>query len=161
MADNNRFPSWVVFICVGGAILVAWLIGFFGPGSDQFVKAKIALAYGVLILIFLFGLLLVRGIARGVIDISGRLSEYDSNSRTFKASMSRFQLLIFIFVIGVSFFYIVLCDCTKFPEVPGGVMALLGISASTYGVSKGIQASKEDKTSVAPTQNGQNPTGGN
>jgi len=48
--------------------------------------------------------------------------------------------MIFTFVIALSFFLIVICEC-KFPEVPTEVLALLGISATTYGVSKGIQAS--------------------
>jgi hypothetical protein len=68
--------------------------------------------------------------------------------------MSRFQLLIFTFVIALSFFLVVIghgsadakdpnChSCPAFPtQVPGSVLALLGISASSYLVSKGIQFS--------------------
>lgn len=101
------------------------------PGGEW---AKVILAYAVLILLFLFGLVILYKIIRGTIDINLLLQESGGG-----ASMSRFQLLIFTFVIGFSFFLIVLCDC-KFPDVNGGVLALLGISASTYGVSKGIQA---------------------
>ncbi len=32
----------------------------------------------------------------------------------------------------------------KFPEIPTNVLTLLGISASTYGVSKGIQAGSKN-----------------
>jgi hypothetical protein len=86
-------------------------------------------------LLFLFGFFILAAIATGKIDLSKLLAEDGGG-----ASMSRFQLLIFTFVIGLSFFLIVICDC-KFPEVPANVLALLGISATTYGVSKGIQAS--------------------
>ena len=59
------------------------------------------------------------------------------------ASMSRFQLLIFTFVIAASFFLIVASGKTpSFPsDVPRGVLLLLGISSSSYLVSKGIQFS--------------------
>jgi hypothetical protein len=66
--------------------------------------------------------------------------------------MSRFQLLVFTFVIALSFFLTVVCEC-KLPDVPANVLALLGISASTYGVSKGIQASSGLKGKDAPTGN--------
>jgi len=40
---------------------------------------------------------------------------------------------------------------TKFPEIPANVLTLLGISASTYAVSKGIQAgSKPDPNAPPP-----------
>ncbi len=65
--------------------------------------------------------------------------------------MSRFQLLIFTFVIAVSFFLVVISNVkirqsgdksgnpAGLPEVPRGVLALLGISASSYAVGKAIQ----------------------
>ena len=71
----------------------------------------------------------------GAIDVNLLLSESGGG-----ASMSRFQLLIFTFVIALSFFLLVI-NSAKFPDIPGGVLTLLGISATTYGVSKGIQAS--------------------
>jgi hypothetical protein len=53
--------------------------------------------------------------------------------------MSRFQLLIFTFVIALSLFLVVTTK-GEFPPIPTEVLMLLGISATTYGVSKGIQA---------------------
>jgi hypothetical protein len=95
----------------------------------------------LLILIFLFGFVILAAIASGKIDITELLEE-----ETGGASTSRFQLLIFTFVIGLSFVLIVACNC-KFPDVPTNVLALLGISASTYGVSKGIQAGAKNGSS--------------
>lgn len=52
-----------------------------------------------------------------------------------KASLSRFQLLIFTFVIaGI---YAVLClESGSFVDIPEHVLWLLGVSGGTYGASK-------------------------
>jgi hypothetical protein len=62
------------------------------------------------------------------------------------ASMSRLQLLIFTFVVAVSLFYLVEkgVNPAGFPDIPSGVLTILGISASTYAVSKGISFSREE-----------------
>lgn len=56
-----------------------------------------------------------------------------------KASLSRFQFLIFTFVIaGV---YLVLClESGRFVDIPQNVILLLGVSGTSYAASKGIQA---------------------
>lgn len=116
------------------AIAVAFIIAIWVPGEGT-TKVKLAICYAGLVLLFLFGFLILAGIASGKIDIGTLLAESGGG-----ASMSRFQLLIFTFVIGLSFFLIVV-STGKFPDpIPAGVMTLLGISATTYGVSKGIQA---------------------
>jgi hypothetical protein len=85
------------------------------------------LAASVVILIF-----------QGKIDLSALLSEANG-----QASMSRFQLLIFTFVIAISLFALVERRTdASFPEIPNGVLTLLGISASTYAVGKGISYSQ-------------------
>jgi len=119
-----------VILTVGTAFVVALFVQ-----GDATVKLKLAFEYGMLVLLFLFGFMILAAIASGRIDISTLLTEDGGG-----ASMSRFQLLIFSFVVALSFFLIVVCDC-KFTEIPANVLALLGISATTYGVSKGIQAS--------------------
>jgi hypothetical protein len=72
------------------------------------------------------------------INLEHLLAEADGS-----ASMSRFQLLIFTFVIAISFFEIVEHGMA-FPEIPTGVLTLLGISASTYAVGKGISYSQPE-----------------
>ena len=61
------------------------------------------------------------------------------------ASLSRFQFLIFTFVIAVSFVLIVVGeDPPSFPDrIPSELFVLLGISAGTYALSKGIQSNYE------------------
>ena len=62
------------------------------------------------------------------------------------ASMSRFQLLVFTFVIAASLFLITASVTPPaFPaQIPQGVLLLLGISSSSYLVSKGIQFSSPE-----------------
>ncbi len=58
------------------------------------------------------------------------------------ASMSRFQFLVFTFVIAFSFLLVVISQQQPtLPDIPASIFGLLGISASSYLVSKGIQQS--------------------
>ena len=116
------------------------------PDHDPAKKVQLALAYAMLVLLFLFAFFVIAALASGNIDISSLLAETDG--KVSKASISRFQLLIFTFVTGISFFLVVLCN-GKLPEVPEQVLTLLGISATMYGVSKGIHASSMDKDTPA------------
>ena len=128
---NIEFIISLVVTVAAAFIIAIWVPT---PDHEPMKKVQLALAYGMLVLLFLFGFLILAAIASGKIDI-GKLIAEDGGG----ASMSRFQLLIFTFVIGISFFLVVLSN-SKLPEVPDQVLTLLGISASTYGVSKGIQA---------------------
>jgi len=86
----------------------------------------------------LMGIAILYYVFAGKIDLGGLISEPSG-----EASMSRFQLLIFTFVIAASFFLIVVSK-SGFPDpIPQGVLVLLGISSSSYLVSKGIQASSK------------------
>ena len=115
-------------------LVVAFVIAVWVPG-DAKTKLTMSVGYGLLILSFLFGMVILVEIIRGNIDLKDLLSESGKG-----ASISRFQLLVFTFVIGLSVFYMVVQKGTSFPEIPANVLTLLGISASTYAVSKGIQA---------------------
>ncbi|MBZ5704180.1 MAG: hypothetical protein LAN63_02415 [Acidobacteriia bacterium] len=100
-------------------------------------------------IVAVFALLVLWKIANGTINLKYLLSDDDG-----WASTSRFQLVVFIFVVALSFFLVVvsnvkmrqnagnLTDLNGLPDVPGGVLALLGISASSYLVSRGISASQ-------------------
>jgi hypothetical protein len=125
------------------SILIAFAIALLVPGKPM-EKLELAFAYGGLILLFLFGFLVLAAIAGGKIDISQLLEEKGADGNNGGASMGRFQLLIFTFVIGLSFFLVVLCKCDM-PQIPTNVLALLGVSATTYGVGKGIQATTQNK----------------
>jgi hypothetical protein len=60
-----------------------------------------------------------------------------------QASMSRFQLLVFTLVVAVGVFLSILHTLTL-PEIPNSILTLLGISASTYAVGKGISFSRPE-----------------
>lgn len=89
------------------------------------------------IFIIFIGLIVAWKILRGEIDITKVLSEEGSN----KASLSRFQMLVWTFIVGLSFLYLVILN-DALPDIPNEVLALLGISGGTYLISKGIQKLK-------------------
>jgi uncharacterized membrane protein len=127
---------WAMLLVVTVILLLAlW------PGTvdDKQQRLQLAIGFGLAILLFLFGFVILLGIASGEIVIDTILSESGGG-----ASMSRFQLLIFTFVIALSLFFIVANNPKQFPSVPTDILTLLGISATTYGVSKGIQAANPD-----------------
>jgi len=96
-------------------------------------------AAGIVVVVFLglLGLAIVVLIAKGKISLNKLVSESNGD-----ASMSRFQFLVFTFVIALSLFLIIVSKPTpEFPAVPPDILALLGISAGSYLVSKGIQFS--------------------
>ena len=87
----------------------------------------------------LLGLTILIWIWTGKISLHKLLSEPNGD-----ASLSRLQFLIFTFVIALSFFLITVGakDGPAFPNpIPAEVLTLLGISGSSYLVSKGIQFS--------------------
>ena len=87
----------------------------------------------------LLGLTIIWFIWTGKISLEKLLSEPNGD-----ASLSRLQFLIFTFVIALSFFLITVGakNGPAFPNpIPAEVLTLLGISGSSYLVSKGIQFS--------------------
>jgi hypothetical protein len=104
------------------------------PTSDWLA---ILTGYVLLGFIALIGILVIWKIFNGTIDLSMLISEPNGD-----ASMSRFQLLIFTFVIAASLFLIIVSERRFPPTIPQGILVLLGISSSSYLVSKGIQFSQ-------------------
>lgn len=118
--------------------------------SPALVFLELLAGYVICGFVAIIGFVVVWKVATGQIDLSKILTEKDG-SATGAASMARFQLLIFIFVIALSFFLVVISNlkirqsgdksgsASGLPEIPRGVLALLGISASSYAVGKAIQ----------------------
>lgn len=101
------------------------------------------IGYVLIGLIGLIGLAVLWRIYDGTIDLSRLISE-----PTGDASMSRFQFLVFTFVISLSLFLVIAAGNKDsdgkpaFPaSIPGGILTLLGISGSSYAVGKAIQFS--------------------
>ncbi len=141
------------YISIGAVALIAVGVALrYLPGDAVSTEAalnklKIATGFTLLALIFLFGLAILVYIANGKIDLSGLLAEPGTDKG---ASLSRLQLLIFTLVIALSLFLVIVANM-KFPDtIPPEILTLLGISASTYAVSKGIQASTAPKMPESP-----------
>src|SRR5262245_55642111 len=94
---------------------------------------------GAVILVFtgLLAFTILFWIWRDRISLNKLISEPNGD-----ASLSRLQFLIFTFVIAMSLFMIIVGHAPpQFPNIPPEVLTLLGISGSSYLVSKGIQFS--------------------
>jgi|SRR5215469_10215256 len=152
MADESKTSTVEFWASLVGAVIVAFIIAIYVKG-DPSQKVVYAVEYAGLVIVFLFGFMILAGIASGKIDISQILEEKGSGG----ASMSRFQLLIFTFVIALSLFLIVVSKGAFPDKIPPEILTLLGISASTYAVSKGIQTSAGNGNK--PDQQGQGQQG--
>lgn len=75
-------------------------------------------------------------IATNQIDLQYLIS---GENRT--ASLSRFQFLVFTFVIAAGFLYLTVKGA-GFPKVDEGVLMLLGISGATYALGKSLETAK-------------------
>ena len=88
-------------------------------------------AFGI---VTLLAVAVFRDLYKRRIDLKDVIADKDGD-----ASMGRFQLLIFTFVIALSFLYVITSPGSSgFPEVPGSVLTLLGISGSSFLVSKTV-----------------------
>jgi len=95
---------------------------------------RLAVGWVAVVVVTLLGFSVLFLVFKGRIDLKYLIGDVNGD-----ASMSRFQLLIFTFVIALSFLYLVTSPQAKgFPEVPANVLILMGISGSSYLVSKGI-----------------------
>lgn len=113
--------------------------------------ATIGLVIGWILTVFIgvLAVMILVKIFNGDIDLNYIIS--DENGW---ASLSRFQFLIFTFVVAMSLFYLILTAAPpKYPEIPNQILALLGISGGSYVVSKGIQTSRD----VGMTEEGHPP----
>jgi len=96
----------------------------------------LALVMGWIIAILLgcFAAVIIFQILIGRIELKYLISGPPDNN----ASLARFQFLIFTFV---------------FPAIPGGILALLGISGGSYVTAKGVDASVATTVITTSTPN--------
>ncbi len=99
---------------------------------------------GLIVVIFigLSGLMILWYMVTGRINLEKLISEDDGT-----ASLSRFQFLVFTFVIAMSLFLVIVGKTPPAfpPDIPPEILALLGISGGSYVISKGIQKGAESK----------------
>jgi uncharacterized BrkB/YihY/UPF0761 family membrane protein len=113
----------------------------------------LALVMGWIIAILLgsFALVIIFQILIGRIELKYLISGPPDNN----ASLARFQFLIFTFVIAMGLFLIIVSTQPQpaFPAIPGGILALLGISGGSYVTAKGVDASVSTTTTTTSTPN--------
>ena len=83
---------------------------------------------------------LIWKMADNTMDLSKMLCEPNG-----KASLSRFQLLVFTLVIG-GLYVILSIENGQLIDVPNGALVLLAISGASFLISKGIGASKPSRS---------------
>jgi hypothetical protein len=98
----------------------------------------VTLAFGMTIVGFL--LTIVWKIHKGALDINRLISEPDG-----KASISRFQLFLFTFVIA-GVYALLSIEAGSLVTIPESVLGLLGMSGGGFLLSKGISGSGSKPT---------------
>jgi uncharacterized BrkB/YihY/UPF0761 family membrane protein len=122
----------------------------FLQGTPDYGFHLLALVMGwtVTILVGAFALAIIFKMVKGDINLMYLIAGVDGD-----ASLSRFQFLIFTFVIALGLFLIILSQSPvpAFPAtIPGGILALLGISGGSYVTSKAVDANASKPTVVIP-----------
>jgi hypothetical protein len=106
----------------------------------------------IAIILLGFAAMVLWKIYQNQISLIGLLAEAPSPTNPTmpaKASVSRFQLLIFTFVIA-GLYLLLSIEAGTFVEIPGNVLLLLGISSGTHVVSK-LTGGPSNPTPPAPT----------
>jgi membrane protease YdiL (CAAX protease family) len=129
--------TWHAYIGLALLVILAIYIAVALKGEPM-EKLQLTAGYAAMVLVFGYGAVVLTALANGAIDLKNLIEEMNGG-----ASMSRFQLLIFTFIIGFSFLFVTL-KTGRLPAIPAEVLTLLGISASTFAVSKAIQAGLSD-----------------
>ena len=106
--------------------------------DPNFKLLALVMGWTVTVLIGAFAIAIIYKMIKGDINLMYLIAGADGD-----ASLSRFQFLIFTFVIALGLFLIILsANPPAFPTaIPGGILALLGISGGSYVTSKAVDAS--------------------
>lgn len=96
----------------------------------------------LILILMTFAAAVVWRMVTGSIALVGLISEPGEAGG--KASLSRFQFLIFTFVVA-GLFLLLSIEAGTFVEIPTNVLALLGISGGSFLVSKAVTAQEMQK----------------
>lgn len=105
--------------------------------DPHFHLLALIMGWIVTILIAAFALAIIYKMVKGDINLMYLIAGGDGD-----ASLARFQFLVFTFVIALGLFLIILStNPPTFPTaIPGGILALLGISGGSYVTAKAVDA---------------------
>ena len=115
--------------------------------DPNFHLLALVMGWTVTILIAAFAVAIIYKMIKGDINLMYLIAGADGD-----ASLSRFQFLIFTFVIALGLFLIILStNPPAFPTaIPGGILALLGISGGSYVTSKAVDANATKPQVIVP-----------
>ncbi len=153
MANGNNTTTGWNWLCQGCIGFIAIVLGGIALVLTQGGKS-VSGSFSVLVgyIIGLFAAIVLARMLSGQIDLQFLISEDNGH-----ASTSRFQFIIFTFVIASSYFLAVawmlttddtitkgLADAIakgtfKLPDIPTNVLGLMGISGGSYVISKRIR----------------------
>jgi hypothetical protein len=96
------------------------------------------------IIILGFAALVLWKVYNGDISLVGLIAEPSQAGADGKpkASLARFQFLLFTFVVA-GLFLLLSIEAGTFVDIPNNVLALIGISGGSFLISKGVNASKD------------------
>ena len=101
----------------------------------RFDYLGLAIGWLLTIIIALLAAKIIIKVWRDEIDLEFLISDENGD-----ASLSRFQFLVFTFVVAMSLFYLIVIKTPPdYPAIPNQILALLGISGGSYVLAKGIQ----------------------
>ncbi len=107
-----------------------------GTWAGPIMLLELICGYAVCAFLGVLAATLIWMVWKNRINVSGLISEANG-----QASASRLQLVIFSIIIALALFLLTMKD-GAFPYISPEVLLLLGISASTYAVGKGISYSQ-------------------
>jgi hypothetical protein len=93
------------------------------------------------IILLLFAAIVLWRIYKKEIDLTGLLAETPGPGQppgSTKASLSRFQFLLFTFVVA-GLFLLLSIEAGTFVDIPTNVLGLLGVSGGSYLISKAVK----------------------
>lgn len=85
-----------------------------------------------------FAFIVVKKVAK--MDLASLVCEIKPDGTPGKASLSRFQMLLFTFLVG-GLFVVLSLESGTMIDIPTGVLGLIGISGGSYLISKGLSPS--------------------
>ena len=135
----------VIFVVVFIGVVIAVTIWAIREGANA-THISIAGFTAFSIIIVAFAAAVLWKIVNGELKLAGLISEPDDGdeSKMGKASLSRFQFLIFTFVIA-GLFLMLSIETGGFVDIPTNVLGLLGISGGSFIVSKAVGMKPKDE----------------
>ncbi len=110
--------------------------------SNPWYNLPVIIGVAVVGIIVGMALVVFWKILTNTIKLDGLIEEPTPLGIPYKASLARFQFLIFTFVVA-GLFLLLSIESGTFVDIPESVLGLLGISGGSYVLAKGIAANKD------------------